>query len=179
MLKLAWDVQELTAINDMVRTILVECQVLLDELNDLIYDAVEDNLARRLACLREKITSLVKRVSRYRRTPASHLLVMMISTEDRRRKPYAMPVQCLAYRSLKDAEIRKIANQVVQEMKKRGLKVAGFTTNGEWNSLHQRGNTRPLSVLQLRSIARSKYSRMGYQTMMNMLTPRGMTYSYI
>ena len=50
----------------------------------------------------------------------------------------------------------------------------GFSTNGEWNSLRLRGNTRPLSFLLLTSTARSKYSRMGYQTMINILTPRGM-----
>ena len=75
--------------------------------------------------VREKLTMFVKRVSRYRRTPASHLLVVMISTEDRRRKPYALPVQCIAYRSLKDAEVRHIANRVIQEMK-RNMKVAGM-----------------------------------------------------
>ena len=126
MLKLAWDVQELATINDMGRCILVECQVLLDKLNDPVYNAIEDNLARRLSSLRGQMTTFVKRVSRYRRNPASHLLVIMISTEDRRRKPYAMPIQCIAYRSLKDAKARSIANKVVQEMHKRGMKVAGM-----------------------------------------------------
>ena len=192
MLKLAWDIQELSCVNDMGRRILVECQVLTDKLNNPVYNAIQDNLARRLSSLRQQMTTLVKHVSRYRRNPTSHLLVIMISTEDQRRKPYAMPVQCIACRSLKDAKVRSIANKVVREMHKRGMKVAGmlylhkmadcshatillgFTTNGEWNSLRAQGNTRPLSVLQLRSIARSKYCHMGYQKMMGMLTPRGM-----
>lgn len=186
MLKLSWDIQELTTLNDMGQHILVECQVLTDKLNDPVYNAIEDNLARRLLSLRQQMITYVKPVSRYRRNPASHLLVIMISTEDRRRKPYAMPVQCIAYRSLKDAKVRSIGNKVVQEMHKRGMyyrrlcscsiilhPLLGFTTNGEWNSLRAHDNTRPLSVLQLRSIARSKYCHMGYQKMMGMITPRG------
>ena len=58
--------------------------------------------------------------------PASHLLVVMISTEDRKAKPYAMPVQCISYKGLKDAEVRNIANRIIQEMQKRGMKVAGM-----------------------------------------------------
>ena len=162
----------------------------MEKLNDPVYDTIENNLARQLTSLRSQMTTFVKRASRYRRNPAGHLLVIMISTEDRKRKPYAMPVQCIAYRSLKDAKIRCIANKVVQEMIQRGMKVAGmpyaiyasvslksvgFTTNGEWNSLRAQGNTRPLSVVQLRSIARSKYSHMGYKKMCGMLTPKGTT----
>ena len=126
MLKLAWDIQELTAVNDMGRSILVECQVLVDKLNDPVYDAIENNLARKLMSLREQMKAFVKRISRYRRNPAGHLLVIMISTEDREKKPYAMPVQCIAYRSLKDAKIRCIANEVVKEMNRREMKVAGL-----------------------------------------------------
>ena len=48
---------------------------------------------------------------------------------------------------------------------------AGLVTNGEWNSLRTAGNTRPLSVFQIRSNVRSKYSRMGETKLMKMLTP--------
>ena len=81
-----------------------------------------DNLPRKLVSLRGQMTAFVKRIPQYSRNPATHLLVIMISTEDRRRKPYALPVQCLSYHSLKDAQTRKIANKVVQAMTK---KVAG------------------------------------------------------
>lgn len=129
MMKLAWDLQELTAIKEMGTTVLVECQVLSDKLQNPVFDVIQDNLARRMTSLQEKLSSFVRRVSRYRRIPASHLLVVMISTEDRKTKPYAMPVQCIAYRSFKDFEIRNIANKIVQEMTKRGMKVAGMCTS--------------------------------------------------
>ena len=51
MLKLAWDVQELSAINDVGRTLLVECEVLSDKLKDPIYDAIKDNFARKVTSL--------------------------------------------------------------------------------------------------------------------------------
>ena len=124
----------------------------------------------------------------------------MISTEERNRKPYALPVQCLPYKGLKDSEIWDIGNKVIQEMHKRGMKVAGmfcmynacpctcmcdcyvhvlkiivyagFVTNGEWNSNRTKGNTRPLSVFQIRSDVHSKYSRMGEKRMLKMITPQ-------
>ena len=49
----------------------------------------------------------------------------MISTEERSKKPYALPVQCLPYKGLKDGEVREIGNKVIQEMHKRNMKVAG------------------------------------------------------
>ena len=136
MLKLAWDIQELSALNDMGRSMLVECQVLRDKLSDPVYDAIVDNLPRKLASLRGQMTAFMKRISRYCRNPATHLLVIMISTEDRRTKPYALPVQCLSYRSLKDAQIRKIANKVVQAMTKRGMKVAGRGIPSMYVAIH-------------------------------------------
>lgn len=45
----------------------------------------------------------------------------------------------------------------------------GFVTNGEWNSNRTKGNTRPLSVLQIRSDVRSKYGRMSEKRMSGML----------
>ena len=45
-----------------------------------------------------------------------------------------------------------------------------FVTNGEWNSLRTKGNTRPLSVLQVRQDVRAKYSRMSRRKMTAMLS---------
>lgn len=48
----------------------------------------------------------------------------------------------------------------------------GLVTNGEWNSLRTKGNTRPLSVLEIRSNVRSKYGRTGQKKMKKMLSPQ-------
>ena len=53
----------------------------------------------------------------------------MISPEDRRRKPYAIPVQCIPYRSLTDAKARELASVVICEMVKRNMKVAGMNVH--------------------------------------------------
>lgn len=55
----------------------------------------------------------------------------------------------------------------------------GFVSNGEHNTMRVKGYTRPLSVLQIKSQAKKKYSRMGLSTMLWMLTPRSMYYCYI
>ena len=54
------------------------------------------------------------------------LIYEMSSTEERNRKPYALPVQCMPYKGLKDSEVMDIGNKVIQEMHKQGMKVAGM-----------------------------------------------------
>ena len=50
----------------------------------------------------------------------------------------------------------------------------GFTTDGEWNSLRTKGNTRPLSIFLIRADARTKFARTGITKMINMITLKGM-----
>ena len=50
----------------------------------------------------------------------------MISPEEQNKKPYALPVQCLAYASLGDDEVRKIFDSLAKEMTSRGMKAAGM-----------------------------------------------------
>ena len=49
--------------------------------------------------------------------------------------------------------------------------VAGFVSNGEYNSMRAKGYTRPLSILQIKAEARAKYSSSGIKAMLEMLTP--------
>lgn len=126
-------------------------------------------------------------VIHHQHTPATHILVFMISNEERSKKPYALPVQCIPYKGLSDAKVRELANKIIREMVKRKMNVAGkkvyknmllwinsikgFTTDGEWNSLRVKGNTRPLSVFQVRSDARAKYAQMKLQKLIGMISP--------
>ena len=48
----------------------------------------------------------------------------------------------------------------------------GFVSNGEFNFLRTKGYTRPLSVLQIRSNVRKKYSQIGFRALLSMLTPK-------
>ena len=139
----------------------------------------------------------------------------MISPEEQNSKPYALTVQCIAYESIKDSEIRAICNKLIKEMRARKMKVAGqllnvtthlygtplfkdtpsnqqeplhhclnprmlcylftgFSSNGEWNSLCSKGNTRPLTIFEVRSRARSVFSHCSVKMMVGMLTPKCM-----
>ena len=50
---------------------------------------------------------------KFKRNAATHVLVIMISPEERSSKPYALPVQYIACRSLKDADVQTIANRTL------------------------------------------------------------------
>ena len=50
----------------------------------------------------------------------------------------------------------------------------GFVSNGKYNVFRLKGYTRPVSVLKVRSSARSKFSSIAISTMEKMLDPTGM-----
>ena len=89
-------------------------------------DKVVNNFAKKLSSFRESAKEFVKRVTKYKCISATHILVVMISPEERSSKPYALPIQCIPYKSLKDSEVRQIANRIVKEMVSRKMKVAGI-----------------------------------------------------
>lgn len=89
------------------------------------YDQIGNNFLQRVFLLCESVCTLVKQVTKYKCSAATHFLVVMISPEEHDVKPYAMLIQCLVYKSLKDSEVRQIANKVVEEMLARKMKVAG------------------------------------------------------
>ena len=81
-------------------------------------------MANQISSFREKVLSFVKAITKYRREPATHILVVLISPE-KHKKSYALAVQCIAYKSIKDSEVQQICNKVLKEMTVRGMKVAG------------------------------------------------------
>ena len=116
-------------LNELGRQIIVECAALEDKLMDRSYDKITDNFPSKLCSFRESTLSLLKRVTKYRRVAATHVLIVMISPEERNSKPYALTVQCIAYKSIKDSEIRAICNKLIKEMHARKMKVAGQLLN--------------------------------------------------
>ncbi len=93
MLQLAWEVQELESLNENERKIILECGNMKAKRLQPGYDVITDNFARQLSSLRQSILTFVKQVVKYKCTPATHILVIMISPEERNSKPYAL--QCL------------------------------------------------------------------------------------
>ena len=83
------------------------------------------NAARRLSLLRKKMLEFLQGLYRFRRQTATHIFVLMISPEQHDSKPYAIPVQCIPYISLKHSMCRNLVNNLIAEMHQRGMKVAG------------------------------------------------------
>ena len=120
---LAWKVKELTELNENGRQLHRDINILINKMGQDTH--VEDNIPSQLSYVRQKLHSFIKGVTRHQHTTATHILVFMISSEERRRKPYSLPVQCVPYKALTDSKIRYLANKIVSEMKKRKMNVAG------------------------------------------------------
>ncbi len=127
--KLAWQVQELEVLIKDVRKLVVNISALREKVQDEHYDLVKENTARKLGSIRTELMEAVKKLSRHQRNAATHIFVFMISPESRSRKPYALPVQCLPIRGLKDQQARELANKVIAAMVERNMKVAGTYTH--------------------------------------------------
>ena len=56
----------------------------------------------------------------------SHILVFMISAQDRQRKPYALPVQYILYKGMCDTMVHDLANKIISEIVKQKMNVAGM-----------------------------------------------------
>ena len=60
-------------------------------------DWKEENIPRRLTTIRQRVVTFIRGITCHKRTAATHVLVFMVSPEERNRKPYALPVQCIPY----------------------------------------------------------------------------------
>ena len=126
MITLSWKVQELNDLGESGRQVYAEIKALASRMQ-VGEGRREENLPRTLQTIRQKAITLVKGVVHHQRTAATHdhVLVFMISNEERNKKPYALPIQCLPYKGLSDNKVRELANHIIAEMVKRKMKVAG------------------------------------------------------
>ena len=53
------------------------------------------------------------------------MLAVMISPDDRKRNPYALPGHCVPYASLNQQQIRSVVTEVAVAMENRGMHVIG------------------------------------------------------
>ena len=97
---------------DRFRTTITTVSGVIDTIADPMIDLVDVNVAGQLSHIRETVTSLVRELTRQKRTPATHIFVLMISSELRDVKPYALPVQCVL--SLPNPTIEAIGEQTCQ-----------------------------------------------------------------
>ncbi|XP_064390678.1 uncharacterized protein LOC135338466 [Halichondria panicea] len=165
---LGWNVDELSRLNQQCRSLLVEVSTLKESIRDQSSPSL--GLQYAVGKLQGTLKEFVKAVTRHQRTPATHVLVTMISPSERNHKPYALPIACIPYVGLSEAKARSHISAVAEEMVKQGLRVEGFVSNGEYNVFRHKGYTRPLSVFQIQSQARKKYSSMSVKRMKEMIT---------
>ncbi len=125
MFALAWKVQELEQLVSSFQKLTAETGSLMRKLQDTGYRPEQDNFQRQLKITKEKLTDAVRRLSKHQRTAATHVMVFMVSPESRNRQPYALPVQCLPIKGLKDSTVRDMVDKVIQTMVDRNMKVAG------------------------------------------------------
>ena len=129
MFPLIWDIEELKRLNTEGRKLRTEILTALDVL--CMPEAVqrEHNLCRKLGLIRTGMRDVVKGLYRFKRTPATHMFVFMISSALRDRKPYALPIQCVPYTGLKESDMRRMVNCIIKEMIRHGMTVAGKRTH--------------------------------------------------
>ena len=126
LISLAWKVKEISQLDEMGRKCYRDISNIVEKLKQDQGLWQEENIPKQLTNIRQSLISFIKGITRHQRTAATHILVFMISCEERRTKPYALPVQCIPYKGLGDMKIRELANNVIQEMVKRNMKVAGI-----------------------------------------------------
>ena len=125
LLELLWDVDALKKLEDKARALETDFSVCLDLLDLTEDQQVKENLPQKLSVLRTRLQDVIKGVFRWRRSPATHMFVLMISSELRNKKPYAVPVQCIPYAGMRESDIRQLINLLIKEMVGIGMKVAG------------------------------------------------------
>lgn len=194
MFSLSWDVDELKNITAECRKVYYDLESCITACTDQLFQ--EQNVPKKLTSIRSKLTDIIRRTAHFRRNPASHVFVLMVSSDARNKKPYALPVQCIPYAGLKETDLRRLINDLCREMVSLGMDVSGkelptqivltilyihpigFVSDGEFNFLRAKGYTRPLSVLQIRSSVRNMYSRMSLRKMLSLITPKGQFFFY-
>ena len=117
-----------------MRTEVISPKIILE---DSSTDIVGLNVSRKLYDLKKRLSEFVKGVFpiscllllglyKHKRTAATHIMVVMISSESRVRKPYALPVQCFSYVGITVNQMRAILDRVITAMKARNMAVNGI-----------------------------------------------------
>ena len=117
--------EELNLLVKRSQTYIATVRCLIDVVADMNVALISSKVARQLSNLQDSLSSFILDLSRHQRVMATHIFVLMISSELRNTKPYAVPVQCLPYHSMKHHQLRNIVCTLIKEMKQRGMRVAG------------------------------------------------------
>ena len=61
-----------------------------------------------------------------KREAATHLMIFMVADERRDMKPYAIPVRAQPFKSITDAKVRQLRDELKLEMENLGMVVVGM-----------------------------------------------------
>ena len=113
-----WKLEELNVLLQTNQQLIVEVQAHFD-----MFTAQDDSLHSNLAKLKSSLQAFVRDLTRQKRASATHIFVIMISSYERKHKPYAIPIQCIPYTSLDHSTMRRVLNNIVLLMKERNMTV--------------------------------------------------------
>jgi hypothetical protein len=104
--------------------LLHKCQNIIDRverLKTLDWLCVKKDLEASFHDYHDYLTNLFRK----KRQPATHVLVIMISDEERLTKPYATPVLYIPSQTLRDQHVRDLLTDVKKKLMEKGLVVVG------------------------------------------------------
>ena len=132
LLEAAWDLEEYRHLYNEAQKIVQQLSVIANIVKQanlphgsLVNAISSENIPRQLSDLRPRLRQFFKDLYRKKRTPATHIMVFMISESRWVKKPYAIPVQCLPYASISDNKLRLLTDKIKLEMNRRGMKAVG------------------------------------------------------
>lgn len=112
---LAWEVEGFSKLKEQNAKIKASIASILER---IIGPASErGNIPADVCVLKKELEPYIKGVHTKKREAASHLLLFMISDELRNYKPYAVPVRVVKYKSITDAKVRELKEELRKAMK--------------------------------------------------------------
>ena len=80
---LAWEVNDVEELIQLGQKLAVEIKLTIERLMDKECNVVIENIAKKITSLRNELTLIIKNLSKHQREAASHIFVLMISSECR------------------------------------------------------------------------------------------------
>jgi hypothetical protein len=128
-MELAWDGVEFQELLKTAKGLKIEIEsILANNRNGVKFDLVSFKL---------KIRKYLKDLFLKKRVPAKYLLVFMIADEMRNRKPYAVPVQFLPYKSITDSKLVELETKLQNVMEENGMTVVGMLSQSTFFLFHR------------------------------------------
>lgn len=115
---LAWD---LVGFQDLLKEVsaLKKARLELETAHDVNEDLQE---------FRSSLLLYTKQLFMKKQVVVTHLMVFMIADESRNRKPYALPVQVMPFKGMKDSKLRELYEGLRKVMVGLGMTVVGNDT---------------------------------------------------